>query len=129
MQLDGSTAVRSSQLWPHGRSPGQLPLNDQADIEREAMDWAGLQKKHTNYPKLFKEAAADTPELDLLLALALRTASRSFLVGTGLGSDNVAPRAFCRLSDVVLAALSLLFRDCEANGTWGSILRLVLIVL
>ena len=58
---------------------------------------------------------------------------RGFLVpshlGTGLGCDNVAPRALCRLSEKVLDALGRVLRACEDIGDWGIIVELVLLVL
>ena len=53
----------------------------------------------------------------------------TFLAHTGLGGDNVSPRAFARLSDSLLQWLCLLFAAAERFGCWPLLLRLVVIVL
>ena len=59
----------------------------------------------------------------------VRLAALSFPSDTGLGTDNVALRAFSRLSDDALHGLARLFKACEDTGSWGATVRLVLIVL
>ena len=60
---------------------------------------------------------------------AIRQAAATFPLGTGTGADNIAPRAFTRLSDQALSALACLFIAFESAGHWTSALNLVLIVL
>ena len=67
---------------------------------------------------------ADLDELPPLDAFSMRAAALSFPADTGLGADNIAPRALARLSDSALEALARL----EA-GSWCQVLSLVLIVL
>ena len=59
----------------------------------------------------------------------MRKAARSFPADTGLGADNVAPRAIARLSDQAILALIALLEAFEASGSWCDALDLVLIVL
>ena len=56
-------------------------------------------------------------------------AASSFPIGTGLGADNISPRAILRLSSEALAALVTLLVAFEALGHWAHALDLVLIVL
>ena len=67
--------------------------------------------------------------LPLLTVLAVRVAAMTFPAGTGLGGDNVAPRALARLSDSALLALVRILMAAEALGAWGLAVNLVLIVL
>ena len=68
-------------------------------------------------------------QLQPLLPHALRMAASSFPIGTGLGADNICPRAFLRLSDAALASFCMLLATFEALGHWADALNLVLIVL
>ena len=56
-------------------------------------------------------------------------ASQTFLADTGLGHDNVSPRAIARLSADSILALACLFMAFERFGDWAEILDLVLIVV
>ena len=56
-------------------------------------------------------------------------AARSFPVGTGVGVDNVSPRALDRLSDEAIAALIEVLHACERTGDWGECNALVMTVL
>ena len=94
-----------------------VPLCDQADIETEAGQWAKLWKEGAAYVDPFPGGAV--PALAPFTAGAIRAAASSFPAGTGVGCDNVAPRAVARLSDEVLAALGDLFLACESTGDWG----------
>lgn len=115
---------------PHSEYPtfhiGSVPLSDQAVVDKEAEDWAGLWQEGQSYNNLHfgsLEAAPPTsPE-------QIRKAALSFPIHTGLGADNVAPRAIARLSDEALIALTLLFQAFEKCGQWCGALNLVLIVL
>ena len=71
-------------------------------------------------------------QLDMFKGLAssvIPLAATTFPADTGLGADNMAPRAFTRLSDEAIAALALLFIAFEKFGDWPQLLDLVLIVL
>ena len=60
--------------------------------------------------------------------MSLEDAARSFSALTGLGADRLAPRAVLRLSPQARAALCRILTFCEAVGSWGRNL-IVLIVL
>ena len=60
---------------------------------------------------------------------ALRSAALSFSASTGVGADNVAPRAVARLSHELLKALCAVLMATELLGAWPKRLWLVLIVL
>ena len=104
-----------------------IPLADQAAVEKEANTWAQLWKSDDQY--CMPSFSAPSEQLGALYPCALRMAASSFPIGTGLGSDNIAPRAMLRLSDVALLALALLLTCFEALGEWTRALDLVLIVL
>eukprot|EP00973_Karenia_brevis_P001377 186728-Karenia_brevis.AAC.1 len=119
-----------NRIWrPEGSSDLEtadtmVPLCDQAAIEREAQQWAAL------WDEQGREHADDTcvPSTcppNALKVAELRRASMSFPAGTGLGCDNVAPRAISRLSDRLLLALCVLFEAFEKIGKWPELLRLV----
>ena len=56
---------------------------------------------------------------------ALREAAASFPIATGVGMDNVSPRALLRLSSGALLALLSLFHAFESLGGWARALDLV----
>ena len=56
---------------------------------------------------------AQVEELPELTIEALKAAAKSFPAGTGLGVDNISPRAFLRLSDEALTALTKLLMVIE----------------
>ena len=60
---------------------------------------------------------------------ALKSAAASFPLRTGVGADNIAPRALLRLSDDALTALAALMMKMERVGHWSKELDLVMIVL
>ena len=67
--------------------------------------------------------------LPRLVVQMLVLAALTFPAGTGLGADNIAPRAFARLSSEALTALATILMAAEALGDWGDAVALVLIVL
>ena len=64
-----------------------------------------------------------------LAAELIPLAAMTFLGDTGLGHDNIAPRALARLSYDAIKALADLFVAFEKYGEWADVLDLVLIVL
>ena len=105
----------------------QTPLCDQAVVEAEADKWGQLWQENRSYT--LGGSQCDLAALQLLSPWAIKLAASSFPVGTGLGVDNIAPRAFLRLSDAALVALATLFACFEASGCWTQALDLVIIVL
>ena len=64
-----------------------------------------------------------------LMPLALIESAATFPIDTGLGADNIAPRAFLRLSHRAIVALAAMLTAFERLGSWANVLNLVLIVL
>ena len=107
-------------------SETEVPLNDQATVDMEADTWAKLWDEKAVYSDLdFGQPEA----LDDLMLHAFKAAAASFPLQTGVGADNIAPRALLRLSDEALLALMALLVKMEKVGNWADELDLVLIVL
>ena len=108
--------------------PITVPLSDQASVDRESEKWAGEWASRAVYsePSFLSLAAERLPALALLAA---RCAIATFPAGTGVGDDNIGPRALGRLGDDALLALLRIFAACEALGSWGTAAFHVLIVL
>ncbi len=105
-----------------------VPLSDQAAVQQEADEWASLWQVAKEYDEevpLMLEPAA----LEKLAPWAISAAASTFPAATGVGADNVAPKAVARLSIVGLSALAHLFLLFEMTGSWTEALNLVLIVL
>ena len=71
-------------------------------------------------------------QLNMFIGLAaelIPLAAMTFPGNTGLGHDNIAPRALARLSLAALQALADLYVAFERFGGWPLALDLVLIVL
>jgi hypothetical protein len=107
---------------------GRGPLSDQATVEQQANDWAEIWKEEASYCEPdFGDLSGE--QLAPLWPWAIVEAVSTFPVGTGLGADNVAPRALRRLLAAAIKALIALFLAFEAAGSWTKALNLVLIVL
>jgi hypothetical protein len=104
------------------------PLADQMVVESQADELGQLWHEGSDY-RLPSWPAEHQQQLQQLLPWAIRAAAATFPIGTGLGADNVSPRAFTRLSEDALAALAVLYAQFELVGRWASVLDLVLIVL
>ena len=102
-------------------------MSDQAVVEKQALTWAALWRSGEPYST--PSYPVHVQQLPSLLPCSLRSAAASFPLGTGLGSDNISPRAILRLSDAALAALAVLRGSFELLGHWTQALDLVLIVL
>ena len=75
------------------------------------------------------EWPSSVPPLPRLTRAQVRAAISTFPAGTGVGADNISPRALARLSDEAIDALIELYSKLEEAGTWSDELDLVLIVL
>jgi len=117
----------NDRVWRRPAADGPMVLSDQADIEAEADSWANLWEESGEY-NVPCEPPLDEPLIPLMPA-AVRQAAKTFAAHTGLGADNVAPRAVSRLSDPLLKALCSIFMAAELLGCWPKRLWLVLIVL
>ena len=117
------------RIWSpcDGRQGDVVPLCVQAAVELEADSWAAEWDEHAFY-NVQIDASLASPPVALEVA-GIRQAAMSFPVHTGLGPDNVAPRAIARLSDRLLEWLVLIFASAERLGSWPAALRLVMIIL
>ena len=104
------------------------PLAEQAVVELEADVLAHQWAMGDRYTQPVFDADA-LMALPLLAVTAMRAAALTFPAGTGLGGDNVSPRALARLSDESLIALAIILAAAETLGAWGQAVSLVLIVL
>eukprot|EP00974_Lingulodinium_polyedra_P058004 5586195-Lingulodinium_polyedra.AAC.1 len=66
----------------------------------------------------------ETDALAAMLPDAITAAAATFPPGTGLGGDNIAPRAITRLSAEAVTALATLFLAFERQGSWCAVLNL-----
>ena len=103
------------------------PLCDQASLELETEDWALLWDEGAEYKNVISDAEA-TKLVDLTIG-DIRMAAMSFPIDTGLGPDNIAPRALARLSDQALTSLINILHLAEKEGRWPEELNLVMIAM
>jgi len=103
------------------------PLSDQADVEAEGSFWGSLWQTGQEYDVDIDPVG--TEALTPLLPWALRASAASFPYNTGVGAENVAPRAFARLSDELVRALCALLMAVELLGRWPAMTHFVLIAL
>ena len=115
------------RIWTRRTDDEGVPLSDQADVDAEADGWASLWREGDDY--LGNICPHDSPALDPLLPWALRRSAASFPVGTGVGAENIAPRAILRLPDALIKALCAILMATELLGKWPSVVSLVLVVL
>ena len=103
------------------------PLCDQAALEQEAGEWASLWNEGEEYKELI--ADGEVTRLADLTISDIRMAAMSFPIDTGLGADNISPRAIARLSDQAITSLINILHLTEKEGRWPAELNLVMIVL
>ena len=106
----------------------RAPLCDQAAVDLEAEGCATQWAVGAEYPPLQFDGDGVPPPPALAGAL-LREAATTFPAATGVGSDNIGPRACARLSDGALGALAVILMACERDGCWPLGIWFVLIVL
>ncbi len=85
----------------------EAPRCDQANVDRQASEWDDLWETQQPYVNPMFDL-----KLDMFKGLAssvIPVAATFFLADTGLGGDNMAPRAFTRLSEESISALADLF--------------------
>ncbi len=104
------------------------PLSVQQIADKEAGVWAaewgvGLELPQVVWPD---DLGPLPPPLQLV---SLRRALASFPCATGLGWDDLHPRALLRLPDVLLAALLRILSACECQGEWPRAVAFVVIAL
>ena len=115
------------RLWAGAGCGSPAPLSDQADIEREANVWGDLWCEGQPYTTQIDPHGTEL--LEPLMPWAIRASAMSFPTSTGVGAENIAPRAVSRLSDAVLRGLCALLTAAELLGAWPVIAPIVLIVL
>jgi hypothetical protein len=93
----------------------------------QADNWGNLWSERGEYIAFVRDD--DCPPPLPLLASELDVAASSFAAATGLGTDNIAPRAVARLSASLQCELCELLLAAESIGKWPAIWHLVLIVL
>jgi hypothetical protein len=102
------------------------PLCDQGSVDKQGSEWGTLWEEHATYVnplfnlqlEMFNDLAHD------LIPLAAST----FPGDTGLGEDNMAPRALGRLSQEAIQALAHLFLAFEKFGDWPTLLNLIVLL-
>ena len=126
--LDGVDEALLTESLEYGAEASSLPLNPQQAADQAADVWAaewgvGLELPDVAWP-------ADLGPLPPPLLLpALQRALAEFPASTGLGWDNLHPRALLRLSDGLLLALLRLLTACERIGRWPKAVAMVVIAL
>ena len=120
---------RTGRVWqPRDHSlVADVPLCDQAAVELEADAW-GTQWNECGTYQARVDVTHSMPPAALQVSM-VRKAAMSFPAHTGLGADNIAPRAVARLSDRLIEWLIVIFHAAERLGSWPAALRLVVIVL
>ena len=71
----------------------------------------------------------DMPALPVLQPNEIRAGALTFPPDTALGADKMAPRAFSRLSDRMLACLGMIFQVIECLGVWPKIWCWLMVIL
>ena len=82
----------------------QAPLADQVVVDAHADELAKIW--HADHDYDAPTWPMNQQQLEQLLPGAIRAAASTFPVGTGLGADNIAPRAFVRKGATQLATVS-----------------------
>ena len=103
------------------------PMGEQAEVDAEADKWAECWQESLAY-NIRWPAELGAPAT-LIKAEDLKDAAMSFAMTTGLGTDNVSPRAVARLSLDLLTRLAVILSLTESSGDWPEAIKLVLIVL
>ena len=124
--LAAENSVKNLQTWAGDRNIG-CPLNDQAQVNKEGEMWASIWATQQAYSVQFPQEV-DAP-LEPLTVDVIRRAASAFAADTGVGCDNIAPRAIARLSDEAIGALADIFHLAEETGQWPAALDLTLVVL
>ena len=88
-----------------------VPLGLQAEVDTTADTWAVLWKEYTEY--MVTVDPDDASRLEPLAGADVYYAAMSFPIGTGLGADNLAPRAIARLPRRALQVLADLLNLME----------------
>ena len=105
-----------------------MPLQSQHEVEREARTWASIWQADAQPPALLWPTILGEPLPELCVTAALY-ACAAFPSDTGLGWDNLHPRALRRVSAAAIAALLRIFVLAELLGRWPEMIGIVVIAL
>ena len=103
-------------------------LHSQEEVEREARTWASIWQADAQPPALLWPTILGEPLPELCVTAALY-ACAAFPSDTGLGWDNLHPRALRRVSAAAIAALLRIFMLAELLGRWPEMIGIVVIAL
>ena len=125
---DDSTvdAAESNEL--HTIDQSEMPLHSQQDVEREAKAWAIIWQADARPPApVWPAMMGET--LPALCVTAAMHACAAFPSDTGLGWDNLHPRALRRVSVAAIIALLRIFMMAEILGRWPEMIGIIIIAL
>ena len=105
-----------------------MPLHSQQEVEREARTWASIWQADAKPPALLWPAILGEPLPELCVTAALY-ARAAFPSDTGLGWDNLHPRALRRVSAAAIAAFLRIFMLAELLGRWPEMIGIAVIAL
>ena len=125
-EIEQSTFDDIAEFTPDEANLLVAPLCDQASVDQQASTWGELWLTECEYKQPMFELQRDM-FIDLAPDL-IPLAAATFPGDTGLGEDNVAPRALQRLSPEALAALAALFMAFERLGDWPTLLNLIVLL-
>ena len=92
-----------------------------------ALEWAAFAEQPVlEWPPDLKDELVRLPRLHIS---AFRRALASFPDATGLGWDDLHPKALLRLDDTMLAALLRILFLCECRGTWPASTAIAIVAL
>ena len=105
-----------------------LPLGAQQAAEQQAQAWAAEWGVGLDLPAVQWPEDLGPPPPPLML-VPLKRALATFPAATGLGWDDLHPRALLRLPDSLLMALLRILTACERLGRWPVAVAVVVIAL
>ena len=108
-----------------------IPLSGQAEVDCEGRRWGDEWNFGAAPPVLPwpDDLLQYESQLTLITTVILRAAAHTFSADTGLGWDELHPRALARCSDEALMALVWIFVLAERLGRWPLLIGVVLICL
>ena len=102
-------------------------------VDYEAEKWFALSNTDGEYEEIWPTDMPVLPALSDKLpvptAQEFTDAMLTFPANTGVGADNIAPRALARLPSMLIEALINMYVAAEMLGYWPECTVLVLIVL
>jgi ribonuclease HI len=140
-QRSGGKRVHRWSRAPVGWVPSKVSITGSDDMDMAVFEPRDAQGETDDYADFWgcewAEGAdvalpvwpADMPPMPLLKAADLRRAALTFPECTAMGADKLAPKAFARLSDMLLNALGLIFQVVEFIGAWPLLWQWLVVVL